>query len=129
METLELNKLLTEENLSEMKNLLQIEFLKRGITAPIKYLEETSSGARNENEIHFKTENFQTTPIIFKELNICDSYSSIKQIFPTEGEKYIEVYINCKYNYKYFSCGENGASIFDIIFRVHKRDVVVHFIK
>ena len=67
-----IGKLLTENNISEIKEFIRIELLKRGIHANIKTLEEVVTDVEKDNKIRFESENFQTTPVMFKTLKIID---------------------------------------------------------
>ena len=101
-----MKKLLSEKAVNTIKDLLQIELLKRGILAPIKRIEEVE-GRSGNRYISFETEEFQTTPVIFKSLKV-DNFGS----WITKGEKSLAITISVHYSYKHFGGGTNGCSLF-----------------
>lgn len=102
-----MKNLLSEKAINTIKDLLQVELLKRGILAPIKRIEE-EEGRSGKRYISFNTEEFQTTPVIFKSLVVENFNSWIKKV---EGG-YVIV-INVHYSYKHFGGGSNGCSLFN----------------
>lgn len=112
---------LSQSNLDKMKEIIQLELLKRGITAPIIKFEEEIY--KSSHYIRFKTEPFQTIPVIFKNILVDNFSTSVNKRLKSElkegieGE-YIHVYIQFHYSWESFSGGTNGTPIFDIIFNV-----------
>ena len=107
-----MKKLLSEKAVNTIKDLLQIELLKRGILAPIKRIEEVELRS-GDSYISFNTEEFLTTPVIFKSLMVESFNSWIRKI---EGG-YVVV-INVHYSYEHFGGGSNGCSLFDFYCKV-----------
>lgn len=102
-----MKNLLSEKVINIIKDLLQTELLKRGILAPIKRIEE-EDGRSGSRYISFNTEEFQTTPVIFKSLIVENFNSWIKKV---EGG--YEVTISVHYSYEHFGGGSNGCSLFN----------------
>ena len=102
-----MKNLLSEKAINTIKDLLQVELLKRGILAPIKRIEE-EEGRSGNRYISFNTEEFQTTPVIFKSLMVGNFNSWIKKV---EGG-YV-VIIDVHYFYEHFGGGTNGCSLFN----------------
>ena len=102
-----MKNLLSEKAVSTIKDILQTELLKRGILAPIKRIEEVE-GRAGSNYISFNTEEFQTTPVIFKSLVVKNFNSWIKKV---EGGYEVTIYVH--YSYKHFGGGSNGCSLFN----------------
>ena len=67
METQELY--LSAENLLKIKETIQVELLKRGVTAPIVTMKETI-GRGGSHYIEFQTTEFQTVPVMFKRVQV-----------------------------------------------------------
>lgn len=112
---------LSQSNLDKMKEIIQIELLKRGITAPIIKFEEEIY--KSSHYIRFNTEPFQTIPVIFKNI-LVDNFSTSVLKKPkselregVEGE-YIHVWISVHFSWESFGGGTNGIKIFDIVFNV-----------
>lgn len=103
---------LSEKAVSTIKDLLQTELLKRGILAPICRIEEVE-GRVGSSYISFETEEFQTTPVIFKSLKV-ENFNS--WIVKAEGS--IAVTITVHYSYQHFGGGSNGCSLFDFYCKV-----------
>lgn len=113
-----MNEILLDEKLhlgqrakmiSQIKERLEIEFLKRGIVTKITKIEINISRTREVN-ITVITENFQTTPVIFKELWLQSFGGSmnLKEIKRWEDGsifEYIEVHIPISFSYRHFGGG------------------------
>ena len=108
---------LTKEQINTIKETLQIELLKRGFTAQIVEIEEVK-GRHNDTRVEFKTENFQTVPVIFKEICVRNFSSAItmRDHVRADGEvvPFIDVWINVNVDYNHFGGGSNGCNLFDI---------------
>ena len=105
---------LTEENISVIKETIQTELLKRGITAPIIKIEEHIRNGTHRIEL--QTEPFQTYPVIFKKLWV-DNFSTsinIKKYEETDVE-YYKVWISVYCSYEHFNGGSNGCKLFDFL--------------
>lgn len=96
---------ITKENLLSIKEKIQIELLKRGITAPIKTIEYEN------NKLKVVTEDFQTNPVIFKRLWVQTWNSFIDKI-----DNNITLFISLNYRYEHFNGGSNGCDLFSINF-------------
>ena len=102
-----MEKKLSEKAVNTIKDLLQVELLKRGILAPICRIEEVTSRS-GSSYISFETEKFQTTPVIFKSLMVENFNSWISKM---EGGYMVT--INVHFSYKHFGGGSNGCSLFN----------------
>lgn len=118
---MENQKLLSEGNLKFIKEVIQLELLKRGITAPIVIIEETINN--NRHRIELETSEFQTTPVIFKTLKIIGWNTSVEikpksELKPDAIGNYILVWIPIYYTYTHFGVGSNSTEIFTLLFNV-----------
>lgn len=114
-----MKKRLSEKAVNSIKDLLQVELLKRGILAPICRIEEVESRSGN-SYISFNTEKFQTTPVIFKSLMVENFNSWISKV---EGG-YV-VTIDVHYSYEHFGGGSNGCSLFNFQCNVSEDGIYV----
>lgn len=81
--------------------------MKRGFNVEIIYFDE------NKNRLEFKTSNFQTTPVLFQEIIVCNFSSFIFK--ETINEKEFDCFrIGVHVSYKHFGGGSNGCSLFDL---------------
>lgn len=92
----------TEKQKEQLKEVVRLELLKRGFTAEI----ETFEIDNEKRKINFKTKNFQTTPVIFKECHIGCFSSGIDE----EGAFWIII----SFYYTTFDNGKNGVKLFSI---------------
>ena len=102
---------LTEETINVIKDKIQEELLKRGITAPIIKFKEYID--RNGNhKIELKTEDFQTSPVIFKRLWV-DIFGTEVYI-PKEEEStdHYNIWIALDYSYEHFGGRRNECTLF-----------------
>ena len=118
-----MKNLLSEKAINTIKDLLQTELLKRGILAPIKRIEEVELRS-GDSYISFNTEEFQTTPVIFKSLMVENFNSWIRKI---EGG-YVVV-INVHYSYEHFGGGSNGCLLFNFQCNVSEDGMYVGDVK
>jgi hypothetical protein len=103
-------KFLTENQLSFVKEAIQDELLKRGITAKICKFEE-----RNY-KLEVETESFQTYPVMFKKIHIYSHLSGFSMILD-KVEGATELYIGLSFRYTSFSGGSNGTDLMDLRFQ------------
>ena len=111
---------LSQTVLSELQETVRIELLKRGHLAKIERFEEIE-GRNNETRISFNTESFQTTPVIFKSLQINEFSSSISEETqshdvsgtPTDFTV-IKVNLSVNISFENFNGGTNGTEIFTL---------------
>lgn len=114
---------LSAENLEAIKEAIQLELLKRGVTAPIVTMEETIGRNSSSHYINFSTAYFQTVPVMFKKLAVTNfSTSANKQpksvLDPKLAGEFIAVWISVHFSYESFGGGSNGTEIFNIWFNV-----------
>jgi len=111
---------LIKSKLPEIQTFVSDELSKRGIHADIIKF------ALVDNIILLETEKFQTSPVMFKDLNVANFGGSIK--VSDDGEK-MHIWIPVSYDYEYFGSGHNSTDIFsvsvtiDIAFRAHKPEM------
>lgn len=98
--------MLTNPQLDSIREYIQLELLRRGFTAKIIEFGEDIYG------INFKTEDFQTTPVLFKRLFIKSSDTNISDKKTLGGVSYNDVYINVMIRHEYFDLGQNGIDLF-----------------
>lgn len=111
--------ILVPENIEEIKNFIQLELLKRGFTAPIKEFYE------KENRLYFKTENFQTSPVLFENIRIENFSTHISAPFQHEtGVQVRKVFICVHTFYNHFDGGTNTCNIFNFSCIIHKGNVI-----
>jgi hypothetical protein len=112
-----MKNLTTVEQRKAIQELIQDELLKRGFTAPIKTFEETEC-RRSGNRLEFETENFQTTPVIFKEIVVNDFNTSLSQETKknSSDQEYLETnfWMTIHVSYRHFDGGTNGCNLFQI---------------
>ena len=110
-----MEKLLTSEQIVSVKEAIQLELRKRGFHAPIIDIEETVNSKRKTHRLEFTSEPFQTTPVLFKEIQV-GSFSS--NVFcglsndPLFNEDVLKVSVGVYAWFKHFSGGNNGCQLF-----------------
>lgn len=119
---------LTEKTLITIKNEIQTELLKRGITAQIVEFKEYIRN--NMHRIELKTEPFQTSPIMFKKLWI-ENFSNGVYIEKDKetGYEYYHLWISVHYSYEHFNGGFNGCKLFDFFCNISLDNTCVSLIK
>lgn len=134
METQELY--LSAENLLKIKETIQVELLKRGVTAPIVTMKETI-GRGGSHYIEFQTTEFQTVPVMFKRVQVNNFSTSVSKRPISELQnglngEYVKIWITVHFSYESFSGGSNGTEMFSIWFNVFGKteyDVKLHLIQ
>lgn len=109
---------ITQLALDTIKETIKIELLKRGFLAPI----EVSVEQGNYPAIKVKSESFQTTPVIFKNVWISNFGGSVKNETITRRKHNDEQYeaqiarfwIDVHVGYEHFDLGSNGCKLFGI---------------
>ena len=111
-----MESLLSKYQLEALKELIQLELLRRGFTAQIVKIDEVE--VRGRRFVAFETEKFQTVPVLFKDIIVNQFNSSLKkEVFTREnGTQYemIKVYISIHVSYNHFDGGSNGCKLFSI---------------
>lgn len=108
-----MENIISSQQIELIKENIQTELLKRGITAQIIKLEEYEHNRSRAHYINLRTENFQTTPIIFKRLWVEAFGTAITKRTNEEGKEYYSVWICVHYSYEHFGGGTNGCELFD----------------
>jgi hypothetical protein len=112
-------RITTDKNLKQIKTKIEDELLKRGFHVEIKHISEELGHAQR---IIFETETFQTTPVLFKEINITDMSSGFwKRKNDDIEENWFSIGVNI--NYLHFGGGSNGCRLFVISGMVTERGV------
>lgn len=101
---------LKDRHLNYIRETIQTELLKRGFQADVIELEQ------KKDKLHFKTDFFQTTPVIFKTLYIGNFNSSITKDF--NGN--ISVFIGVNVFYTLFNSGSNSTNLFGLSFHFNE---------
>ena len=109
-----MKNLTTQEQRDELQKVIQVELLKRGYTAQIIKFEENETNSR----FIFKTENFQTTPVMFQEIYISNFNSSLEkdELIKDDKTHFVTrfwVEVNCFITH-FNSEGKNSFSLFDV---------------
>jgi hypothetical protein len=112
---------LTSSQSEFVKEAIQDELLKRGITARINRFEE-----KNER-LELETEPFQTYPVMFKKIHVYNHLSGFT--FSNPDKNVIELYIGLSFRYTLFSGGSNGSDLMDLRFRFIKGSTSIQMIK
>ena len=125
---METKNYLSARNIEDIKELIQLELLKRGITAPITTLEEVIPSNGNEHKLRLSTAEFQTTPVLFKTLKMAEFSSSVTKIDPLKEEadtkrSYVFASISIHYSYSHFDGGSNSCRAFGLVFKVYGPDM------
>lgn len=104
----------SEKQRNEIQEFIQTELLKRGFLAPIKNFMEVEC-RNNESRFTFHTDNFQTSPVIFKEIRVEEGSSSISEKENEEkGFIFHKFYISINVRYQLFGGGSNGSDLFTV---------------
>jgi hypothetical protein len=124
-----MKQLTTQLQRDELQSFIQNELLKRGYTAPIINFEEVE-GRRGDHRIEFHTANFQTTPVIFKEIRVENFSSSLHEaeLEIHTGEKVMitKFWITVHNSYMHFEGGTNGCKIFEVSGHFYKDNVFLN---
>lgn len=102
--------MLTESQLRFVKEAIQDELLRRGITAKIVKCEESDLG------VAIMTDSFQTFPVMFKEVYVYNHLSRFSRMLD-KVEGATELYIGLSFRYISFSGGSNGTDLMDLRFQ------------
>lgn len=103
--------ILTDKELNKIKEFIEKELLKRGFTAPITLIEK-------DNKLILLSEKFQTTPVLFSTINLCEFSSGVKLVPHKEyyggdvEEKIKRFWIQVYVYYEHFGGGYNTTSLF-----------------
>lgn len=107
----------TEKQWNEIKDFIQDELLKRGIHA--KIIKCGLKEIRGNQYPDLETEEFQTTPVIFKSLKV-GSFNSSMTEEKEEDTPYTYIWMRINYLYTHFGGGSNGCDLFDFSCKVIK---------
>lgn len=105
--------LLHQDQLMTIRQRIQTELQKRGIFAEIIEFYEA------KGRIQFYTDDFVTTPTIFKRLWVDNFGSNIKL---DEEKDVLEVWVNVHFSYEHFGGGSNGCEIFNLRCVAYSKD-------
>lgn len=114
--------MVTEITIGLLKEKIEIELLKRGFHAQI-----TLEYSERHKNISLISENFQTTPVIFKSITIDNFGGSVKEEIINEIPV-LNIWIPVHISYKHFDMGSNGCSLFSFSCLVHNdrlHDIVI----
>jgi hypothetical protein len=111
--------ILTEKQLTLLDNTIKNELIKRGYF--VSYTLNEVSNNRGDNRISLTSDSFNTTPVIFKSLELNAFNSSVKKTTHAElftSDKHdidlTTVWVTINVTAKYFNGGSNGFNLFDL---------------
>jgi hypothetical protein len=103
----------SQKQRDQIQAFIQIEMLKRGFTAKIISFEEEQLRRPDETRLVFSSEPFQTVPVLFQDIVVCNFNSSFfETIEPNKG--YVAFWISVHVSYNHFTGGSNGCRLFDV---------------
>ena len=113
----------TQEQLNELSIVIGTELLKRGFVAKIETIEEKVN--RGNHSIKLESEDFQTTPVLFRNLKVIAFNSAV---FETEDEQkdnkvVVGFHIGVYVAYTHFSLGGNSSELFTITGKFSEKSV------
>ena len=117
-----MKNLITENQKGKIKELIEIELLKRGFTAKLIEFNEIEGRTgdhygETKTMIELNSEPFQTIPVIFKEIKITNFSTSVKKSIITNSDKTIvpitRVWIQIYASYELFDGGSNCTALFE----------------
>lgn len=117
-------KVLSTNNLNDIKDLIQDELTKRGFHAQIVICNETES-RRGGTYVEIESLPFQTTPVLFKEIKINNFGSWISE---PNDDGCIEVQIEIHISYNVFGGGTNGTSLFSFRCEIYNDRIINRYI-
>lgn len=101
--------MLNKTQLKKIEDAINDELLKRGITVRAYVKVKTR---RTRTKIAIKSNQFNTTPVLFRTCQIIDFGSDITQ--PEEG-KYGNFWVGVNVHWELFSGGTNGTRLFHVM--------------
>lgn len=104
----------TPNQRKEIQKFIQTELMKRGFHAQITTLDETEF---RDGSIGFnlETEEFQTTPVLFKSIKLMSFNSFISDVKEADnGFEYRTFSISINARYNHFGGGSNGCNVLSV---------------
>ena len=107
--------ILTENQLNAVKLEIKDELTKRGFHVDINLVEEET---KHGNKLRLSSSNFQTNPVLFKELSLVDFGTKVEkttdcEIFGGDDEtELIRVWLTVSVAYNHFNLGSNCSKLF-----------------
>lgn len=104
--------ILTEKQIQAIKSEIDTQLLKRGFFAKTTL---TLAENRGSQSLKLSSETFQTTPVIFKEIQINDfgSWLNSDSVTNERGTfNFVKVAVTVHVNYSHFGGGSNGCELF-----------------
>jgi hypothetical protein len=96
---------------SQIADIIQTELLKRGFVVNV------SCTPTPDNSLKVITDEFQTTPVIFKKVWIESFGVKVEEHENSKGIKYTDYHISLDVFYEHFGGGKNGCNLFSISLR------------
>ncbi len=112
---------INNQTLEMITDAIRIELVKRGFHAPIWLKREENVAGRQRLEI--VSEPFQTTPVLFKSIEITSSGGGIKETNATTSPQFV---IGVKVGYQHFGGGSNGCDLFSFQCYLHPDGEIGH---
>lgn len=122
--------MIKQNTLTELKERIRIEILKRSITADF-----TLTYDADTQRLNLQSDYFQTMPVIFKSLQLQDFSSSVRHLHQhqistneTIDYEHYAIYLQVSVRYENFDRGTNGTTLFTVVARVSaETDNIEHF--
>lgn len=110
---------LSNEQINSIRNFIQTELTKRGYHTPITVRETASKN--DSNRIELTSGYFQTTPVIFKTLQIRNFSTHVTEV---EKDEAVEIYMFIGVNicWESFGGGTNNTELFSVKFAFQGKD-------
>lgn len=106
----------------QIADIIQTELLKRGFVVNV------SCTPTPDNSLKIITNEFQTTPIIFKKVWIESFDVEVDQNETDKGLKYVDYHIAINVFYEHFDGGQNGCNLFYISLRSFEDNDIVKIV-
>lgn len=129
-----MKNLINDAQLSSISDFIETEILKRGFNVKIKEIvASTNPNSKNTGKIVFYTENFQTTPVLFKAIQINNFGTSVKKYMLERDDKSkidcVDIWVNVYVSYEHFDGGTNGCALFNFQGRFFEEEDRMHLLK
>lgn len=98
--------MIPQEALDQIQDKIKVELLKRSFFAPVKV-----EYCNKHKNVKVTSEKFQTTPVLFKSIEIINFGGSIKEVEESKN-KSLEIRIPVVAQCEHFDMGNNYAEIF-----------------
>lgn len=115
------NYIPTEEQLNQLRELIQTELTKRAIHAKITLFELKEK--TNSAIITMETEEFQTTPVMFKSIKVVSSGIIKFKYYEDNNTNYANVIMTINFLYRHFDGGFNKCNLMYVTAELSNRGI------